>query len=60
MAIGIVATNKMAAYFANVTANENLANMCTQLAGIQIYITSVLVGYVLINLAIMALKIERK
>lgn len=60
MAIGIVATNKMAAYFANVTANENLANMCTQLAGIQIYITSVLVGYVLINFAIMALKIERK
>ena len=60
MAIGIVATNKMAAYLTNVAGNEALGNMCKQLSGIQIYLTSMLVGYVLVNFIIMALKLERK
>ena len=59
MAIGIVATNKMGAYLAK-NGQEVLSAACTQLSGIQLYITTVLVGYVLINFIIMALKIERK
>lgn len=60
MAIGIVATNKMSGYLANVAGNEELANALTQLSGIQLYLTTMIIGYVLINLVIMALKIERK
>lgn len=60
MAIGIVATNKMAGYMTNVVGNESLANLCTQLAGIQILLTSMLVMYVLLNFIIMAMKLERK
>ncbi|MCD8019328.1 MAG: TDT family transporter [Clostridiales bacterium] len=59
MAIGIVATNKMAAYLTGL-GKEGLAAMATQLSGIQVYLTSMLVGYVLLNFLIMALKIERK
>ena len=59
MAIGIVASTKMAGYL---TANGNtgLALAVTQLSGIQIYLTSMLVGYVLLNFAMMALRVERK
>lgn len=59
MAIGIVASNKMAG-FLTAQGKEVLAGYVTQLAGIQTYLTTFIVGYVLINLLIMALKIERK
>jgi len=58
MCIGIVATNKMSAYFAK--TNETLSNALTQLGGIQTYITTMIVGFVLLNFIIMALRIERK
>lgn len=60
MAIGIVATNKMAGYAANVMGNEGMAAKLTQLSGIQTYLTTMIIGYVLLNLLIMALKLERK
>lgn len=59
MAIGIVASTKMAGYLTN-AGNEVLANAVTQLSGFQIYITSMLLGYVLLNFLMMALKVERK
>lgn len=59
MCIGIVATNKMTAYLAG-AGKETLASMTGQLAGIQIYLTTMIVGYVLLNFLIMALRIERK
>ena len=59
MAIGIVASQKMAAFLTG-AGKEALAEMVKQLSGIQIYITTMIVGYVLINLVIMALRIERK
>lgn len=59
MCIGIVATNKMTAYLAG-NGMESLAEMTGQLSGIQIYLTTMIVGFVLLNFLIMALKIERK
>ena len=58
MCIGIVATNKMSAYLAG--SNETLSGALAQLGGIQTYITTMIVGYVLLNFIIMALRIERK
>ncbi len=48
MAIGIVATNKMAAYLSG-HGIEQGAVVLTQLSGLQLFITSMLVGYVLLN-----------
>lgn len=59
MAIGTVATNKMSAYFA-AAGQEQFAAMTSQLFGIQLYLTTMIVGYVLLNFLIMALRIERK
>lgn len=59
MAIGIVASNKMAG-FLTAAGNESMAAVVTQISGIQVYLTTMIVGYVLLNFAIMALKIERK
>lgn len=59
MCIGIVATNKMSAYFAG-SGRETLAAATGQLAGIQTYLTTMIVGFVLLNFLIMALRIERK
>lgn len=59
MAIGIVATNKMTG-FLTAAGQEGLAGMTAQLSGIQVYLTTMIVGYVLLNFLIMALKIERK
>ena len=59
MAIGIVATNKMSGYLAGI-GNDSLAGLVGQLAGIQIYLTTMIIGFVLLNFLIMALKIERK
>ena len=60
MAIGIVATGKMAGYLTNVVGNEQLAGYLTQLQGIQLYLTTFIIGYVLINFLIMFLGIEKK
>jgi len=59
MCIGIVATNKMTAYLTG-AGKESWAAMTAQLSGIQLYLTSMIVGFVLLNFLIMALKIERK
>ena len=59
MAIGIVASTKMAGYLAGI-GNESLAAVVTQISGFQIYLTTMIIGYVLLNFAMMALKIERK
>lgn len=59
MAIGIIASTKMAGYL-NGIGKEALAGVVTQISGFQIYITCMLVGYVLVNFVIMARKIERK
>ena len=59
MAIGIVATNKMAGYL---TANgrESAAAALSQLSGLQIFLTSLLVGYVLVNFLRMLLRTPRR
>ena len=49
MAIGIVATQKMAGYLTE--AGSGLANAVAQLAGLQIFLTSGLVFYVLVMLS---------
>lgn len=59
MCIGIVATNKMSAYLAG-SGRDTLAAVTGQLAGIQIYLTTMIAGFVLLNFLIMALRIERK
>lgn len=59
MAIGIVATNKMTAYLTGV-GKDSLAALTTQIGGIQLYLTTMIIGFVLLNFVIMALKIERK
>lgn len=46
MAIGIVASNKAAAYFTGV-GQEGLGYFITQVAGIQIYLTTAIIGMVL-------------
>ncbi len=54
MAIGTVATNKMAAYL-NGHGSEGAGFALTQLSGLQIFLTSMLVGYVLLNFSRMLL-----
>lgn len=49
MAIGVVATQKMAGYLTE-HGSEKLGFACTQLAGLQIFVTSMLVGYVALML----------
>ncbi len=59
MAIGIVATNKMTGYLKG-AGQESLAALTGQLSGIQIYLTTMIIGFVVLNFLIMALKTERK
>ncbi len=59
MCIGIVATNKMSGYLAG-TGKEALGAAVSQLGGIQVYLTTMIVGFVLLNFLMMALKVERK
>ena len=59
MAIGIVASTKMAGYLSGIGMTD-MAKIVTQISGIQVYLTSMIIGYVLLNFVIMALKIERK
>lgn len=59
MAIGVVATSKMTDYLTE-TGRNSLAAITDQLGGIQLYLTTMIIGYVLLNFLIMALGIERK
>ncbi|MBR5046746.1 MAG: TDT family transporter [Eubacterium sp.] len=59
MAIGIVATGKMAGYLMN-QGQEKLSGYLTQLQGIQIYITTMIIGFVLLQFLIEFLRIERR
>lgn len=55
MAIGIVASTKMAA-FLNTSGQESLGNAVNQLAGIQTFVTTMMIGYVLLQFLRMFLK----
>lgn len=48
MAIGVVASQKMAGYLNDVAGNASLGNAVTQLVGLQLFVTSMLVGYVML------------
>ena len=58
MAIGIVASTKMAGYLTN-AGQEALAGVIKQISGIQIYLTTMIIGYVLLNFVIMALRVKK-
>ncbi len=55
MAIGIVASIKMSAFLIN-SGNEVLGNIVKQISGIQIYVTTAIISYVLFNFFKMFLK----
>ena len=59
MAIGTVASMKMAGFLAKAGC-EGWADLCTQLSGFQIFFTSTMVCYVLINFVRMLLKKEMR
>lgn len=59
MAIGTVAGSKMAAYLTN-AGNESLAGIVTQIDGIQFYLTTMIIGYVLLKFVAMLLKVPEK
>ncbi len=59
MAIGIVATNKMAGYLAG-HGQEGASAALTQLSGFQIFLTSMLVGYVLLGFFRMLLGTKKR
>lgn len=58
MAIGIVATNKMTGFF-NGNGMESMAAVTTQISGIQVYLTTMIIGFVMLNFLMMALKVKR-
>ena len=49
----------MTAYL-TAAGKESLATVTNQIGGIQLYLTTMIIGFVLLNFLIMALKIERK
>jgi len=55
MAIGIVATQKMSAYLAG-HGSQAAADVLTQIAGIQIFLTTMIIGYVLLRFLMMFLR----
>lgn len=59
MAIGIVASTKMAEYL-TAAGQEKIAQGISQLCGIQTYLTTMIIGYVLLNFVILALRIQKK
>ena len=56
MAIGVVASQKMAGYLNDVAGNAAMGNAVTQLVGLQIFVTTMLVGYVMLMFLRMFLK----
>ncbi|MDO5145706.1 MAG: TDT family transporter [Eubacteriales bacterium] len=59
MAIGIVATNRMTTFLAE-QGQEEFSRITAQISGIQIYVTTMIIGYVLLNLLMMALGTKRR
>lgn len=59
MAIGIVATSKMTA-FLTAQGQEGIAAITGQIGGIQLYLTTMIIGYVLLNFLMMALRVEKR
>lgn len=59
MCIGIVATTRMSAWL-TAMGNEAAAGVLKQLSGFQIYVTTMIVGYVLLNFLMMALRVKKK
>ncbi len=59
MAIGIVATNKMSGYLAAHNM-EQASFACNQLSGFQLFLTSMLVGFVLLNFLRMLLRKKKR
>ena len=58
MAIGCVATGKVAGYITN-AGNEMIGGWLSQLQGIQIFLTTMIIGWVLMQFLITFLKLER-
>ncbi|MBE6005822.1 MAG: TDT family transporter [Sarcina sp.] len=56
MAIGVVASQKMAGWLNDVAGNAALGNAVTQLVGLQIFLTTMLVGYVMLMFCRMLLR----
>ena len=56
MAIGVVASQKMAGYLNDVAGNAAMGNAVTQLVGLQVFVTTMLVGYVMLMFLRMFLK----
>lgn len=59
MAIGIVASTKMAGFLTN-SGNEFLGTVVSQISGFQIYLTTMIIGYVLLNFLMMALRVKKQ
>ncbi len=59
MAIGIVASQKMAGYLETL-GYASVSNVVTQIAGIQIYLTTAIISFVLFNFYFMLVKKESK
>jgi exfoliative toxin A/B len=59
MAIGVVASQKMAGYLIE-KGSEGLGNAVTQLVGVQIFVTTMLVGYVMLMFLRMFLKKQKR
>ena len=59
MAIGIVATNKMSGWLA-AHGNEQASFVLKQLSGFQLFLTSMLVGYVLLNFFMLLVRTEKR
>lgn len=59
MAIGIVATNKMCGWLA-AHGNEQASFVLKQLSGFQLFLTSMLVGYVLLNFFMLLVRTEKR
>ena len=58
MALGIVASQKMAAYL-TAGGHEAAAGFCLQLSGLQIFVATMIVGYCIIKFVGMLLKMEK-
>ena len=59
MALGIVASQKMAAYL-TAGGHENAARFCLQLSGLQLFVATMIVGYCVIQFLIMLLRIKKQ
>ena len=55
MAIGIVASNKMSAFLIN-AGHEAFGNAVKQIAGLQLYVTTAIVAFVVFNFFMMLVK----